>query len=387
MNRNILLASVVILGSLGVWYFRGNVKATQNSVPVLTLSSEKVIKGDIEERKLFSGTLKAENTLNITLDKPAKIKKIKKDGEFVKTGDVVVEFENTAELSALSSAEAVMLEQESQYNRAINLRQKGLISEADLQSKKSSFKKAEADYQRAKFELDKMTLKAPFDGFLGLVQEKEGAILSYNQKAAVLVASGPLSVMFSVSEKEAGKIKEGDEIDVFADSPSALPVTALIVAHESQADSVHRVNVKAKLVKEDKKLIPGQFVRVSYTIGTKKDVLLVSEAAVRTRSGSSYVFVVEGDTAILTPVNIGVRSRGKIEIIEGLKVGQIVVVETGDHLSDGTRVKAQLIDQDEEKVDSNNQPNSNEEANVTANADSTSDINSTLDKSGDSSES
>ncbi|QEK38270.1 efflux RND transporter periplasmic adaptor subunit [Candidatus Cytomitobacter indipagum] len=339
------IAIAALLGFGVIFLFNKGRSSKKKDVPAIVLNAARVKSGSMSERKVFSGSLKAEKSINITAERSATIKSIRQDGESVKEGDLIMELFNDTEKSVVLSAEAVLLDERAKYERAVKLHgnKDTIISDADLSSKESSYKKAQADYQRAFSELSKMIFKAPFDGMLGLVKYNAGSVLPYNQEVAVFVSDGPLYAHFSVPEISKSDVKKGLEIDVYPDKQDAIPRTARIVAYEVQADATHSVAVKAKLEEVDEDLIPGQFVRISVPLGMKHNVVKAPEAAVRIQQGNAYVYKIENGKAGHSPVKIGIRDDGYVEIVDGLAEGDIVIIEVGDSISDGLKVQAQIL--------------------------------------------
>lgn len=341
--RKIALAVLLGLGAIFLWN-RGK-SGKKKEAPEVVLNASRIKTGSMSERKVFSGTLKAEKSVNITAERSATIKSIRQDGEFVREGDLIMELFNDSERNTVLSAEAVMLDEKAKYERAIKLHNlpDTIISDADLKSKESAYKKTQADYQRALSELAKMTFKAPFDGVLGLVKYNAGSVLPYNQEVAVFVSDGPLYAHFSVPEVNKSDIRRDLEVDVYPDKQNAIPRLAKVVAYEVQADATHSIGVKAKLTEKDEDLIPGQFVRVSVPLGMRHNVVKAPEAAVRIQQGSAYVYKVENGKANYVSVKIGIRDEGYVEIVDGLVEGDVVIIEVGDSISDGLKVKPQIL--------------------------------------------
>ncbi len=338
------IIGLIALVFIGGWMLTKKESIQKESKSELvTLNAERIKKGDMSEKRVFPGVLKAEKSVSITTERSVTIKNIQKDGSVIKKGELIMELYDSTEKNAVLSAEAVMLEQKSQFKRAEELFKEGIISESELHSKESGYKKADADYQRSISELEKMKFKAPFDGILGLIKYNEGAVLPYNQEAAMFISDGPLLVHFSVSESNANEIHKDLELDVYRDSPNSLPNSAVVIAYEPQADLTHSIAIKARLSNSNEKLIPGQFVRVHVPLGIKRGVIMAPEAAVRTNHGSSYVFKVENNKANYSPVKIGIRDDGYVEIVDGLSENDIVIIEAGDSLSDGLKVKPNII--------------------------------------------
>jgi membrane fusion protein (multidrug efflux system) len=115
-----------------------------------------------------------------------------------------------------------------------------------------------------------------------------------------------------------------------------------VTAINPRVDAVNRtVAVRAVIANTAGTLRPGLFVTVRWTLGEEPRALLIPEEAVFLRQEKAMVFQIEGQTARLKEVTLGVRERGMVHVRAGLKAGDIVV-RTGTHkLHDGDLVSIQ----------------------------------------------
>ena len=114
----------------------------------------------------------------------------------------------------------------------------------------------------------------------------------------------------------------------------------MVYASNPQIDVNGRsIEVRARIDNAEMRLRPGLFVRVRLELGRREDAIVIPEQALVPRDQDIYVYKVEGETARLTKVATGQRRFGKVEILEGLTPGDVVVVAGQLKLNDGAKVK------------------------------------------------
>jgi membrane fusion protein (multidrug efflux system) len=135
-------------------------------------------------------------------------------------------------------------------------------------------------------------------------------------------------------------------IDAFKDQVFRGAVEAV----ESQIESEsHSLAIRGSIPNDDLLLRPGLFANISLIIGEQGDVIQVDEAAVDREGEIEFVWVVEKGKAMRRRVLTGIRENGKIEIIAGVRPGQVIVIAGQLKLSDGVRVKLTNLEIEEEK--------------------------------------
>lgn len=125
-------------------------------------------------------------------------------------------------------------------------------------------------------------------------------------------------------------------------TPDALPGKAFdgrIYAIDPQIDpAVRSIAVRALLSNAGRVLRPGMFVRISLIIDRAQKALVVPEEAIVRRGNQQFVFRILKGSAILTPVKLGLRETGRVEVVEGLSVGDTLVTAGHAKLREGSRV-------------------------------------------------
>src|SRR5690606_5868995 len=144
---------------------------------------------------------------------------------------------------------------------------------------------------------------------------------------------------FTISETYLYLLRLGLPITATASGLPGRSFEGEITRIDSRVDPVTRsIAVRAELPNEEGLLRPGRCMTVTLR-GDVRPTLVVPEEAIVPEQGRVYVFAVHGERAVRHEVQVGKRQPGKVEIVEGLAEGEVVVVEGTQNLRDGTRVQ------------------------------------------------
>jgi membrane fusion protein (multidrug efflux system) len=249
------------------------------------------------------------------------------DGTLVKAGQLLVELDTAEAEAELLRTKAALEWAKETFQRAQTLRRQGAGSAAALDKAQAEFAAAEASLKLAEAKLAKMRLTAPFDGVIGLRKVSVGALLVPGQEIVNLEQINPLKVDFKVPEMLLAAVKVGQVIRLRLDAMGSRAVDGTVYAIDPLLETGGRAIVlRARIPNPDSALRPGLFARVVLTIEEKPNALFVPEQAVLPGSdGSKSVFKAEGGKAVMTPVELGERIKGEVEVTAGLKPGDVVV--------------------------------------------------------------
>lgn len=205
---------------------------------------------------------------------------------------------------------------------------------------KTSMESARATMEASRVALDDHSLRAPFDGVVGLRQVDEGAFLQVGAPITTLDSVRNLEVNFQVPERYLSEIRPDLTVEVTSDAYPGKVFRGKIAMLDSRVEAASRsLTVKALLDNADSLLRPGQFLQVSVLLA-EHPALLVPEQAVISQGAQSYVFTVsQGDIAERLPVSLGGRRDGWVEVTAGLDQGQPVIVNGHSRLGSGAPVK------------------------------------------------
>lgn len=286
------------------------------------------------------GTLLANESVMIRPEIDGRIESIHfQEGQLVRKGDKLVSLDASEVEAQLTSAVAAANLNRSRLKRAEELYAKKFISAQALDEARENLNQTTAREAEIKAKLAKNVVRAPFEGVAGLRQVSPGAYAKAGQDVARLEGIGTLKLDFRVPELYLRKIRVSQALAVTVDAYPGETFSGAIYAIEPSVDEATRtVLLRARLPNPGVRLKPGMFARVNLTLEQRDNALLVPEQAIVPRGAGSYVFRVVDGKAVLTRVEIGLRSPGTVEIVAGLEAGQTIVADGQLKLQDGAAV-------------------------------------------------
>ena len=150
-----------------------------------------------------------------------------------------------------------------------------------------------------------------------------------------------MKVDFRVPEKYADLARKGQAIEVTVDALPGTVFRARVDAVDPQVDSAGRsALLRGRINNPDGRLKPGMFARVKLILAERENALVIPEEAIVPQGAKTTVWKIVDGKAMRTEVKTGLRRAAKVEIIEGLQLGDTVVTAGQLRLSkDGTQVK------------------------------------------------
>lgn len=254
------------------------------------------------------------------------------ESQAVKAGDVLFELNANSYRADVAQAQARVQLSQSEYKRAEQLLQKRVGSVTDRDTALAQLRVDEAQLQVARTQLDKMTLKAPFSGMIGLRTVSPGEYVTAGQSLVELADVTRMKVEFQLPETALSKIKTGQPVTLDIAAYPGQPVTGEIYAISPIIDSrSHSIRVKASIDNAKGSLRPGLFSKITVNIGQDDQAILVPEEAIIPNNTTFLVMKVdENNTVSLSPVTLGERRGDSVQILSGLTADEVIV--TAGHI-------------------------------------------------------
>lgn len=287
------------------------------------------------------GSARANEAVDITSKTSNRVTAIRfREGQQVKAGEVLVEFDGEQARAALAEAEAALKDSQSQFKRSRELYATKALSESQLDQLQATLSANEARVAGSRSLLNDMTIRAPFAGRVGLRNISVGSYVTPGTVITTLDDASIIKLDFSVPEVFLAAVQEGLEISA---RTSAYPETEFkgkVSSIDSRLDPVSRaVIVRARIDNKDGRLKPGMFMTVKL-INADSPALMLPEEALVPEGNSKFVFAVRDGKATRVEVKTGRRRPGEVEITSGLDEGAIVITEGTQKVRDGQPVKA-----------------------------------------------
>jgi membrane fusion protein (multidrug efflux system) len=305
----------------------------------VTVSVHVAAPTEISDRMIIGGSVKANEEIDLIAEVAGKITRIYfEEGQLVKKGQLLVKINDDELRAALSKLQVTMkLAKDKEYRQKVLL-EKGGISQQEYETAVTDLGSLEEEIKRVNAQLQKTSITAPFSGRVGLRTVSEGSYVSPNTKISTLVNDDPVKIDFSVPEKYAAAIMQGQEVRFFVQGVDS-PYIATVYARDPSIDvSTRTLAVRAVSSNKEGKLLPGSFARVEMDFKPMKgSVTVPSEAIVPVLKGQK-VFVIKNGEATEQMVETGIRNEKIVEITSGLKVGDSVAVQGIMNLRPGAKV-------------------------------------------------
>jgi membrane fusion protein (multidrug efflux system) len=296
--------------------------------------------GTISEEISAVGSLLANESVMIRPERDGRIAAIHfTEGQLVRKGAKLVSLD-TAEIEAqLAAVTSEMSLNRSRLKRAEELHEKKFISAQALDDAREALNQSVARHAEVQARFEKSTVIAPFEGVAGLRQVSPGAYAKAGQDVARLEGIGTLKLDFRVPENYLGKIRLRQEVQVRVDAYGTETYRGEIYAIEPSVDDQTRtVLLRAHVPNPGVRLKPGMFARVILVLETRENALIVPEQALVPLGKDRFVYRLADGKAAMAKVELGLRRPGEVEIRDGLKAGETIILDGQLRLRDGSPV-------------------------------------------------
>lgn len=248
------------------------------------------------------------------------------EGSYVKKGQLLVKVYNQDLIASLKQNEyQVALAKENEYRNKILL-EKEAISKQEYDTSLTSLNSLQAQSDLIKAQIAKTEIRAPFSGTIGLRNISPGGYLSPSTAIATLVNIDPAKVTFSVPERYIALIKPGSKVS-FTVASSNQKFQAVVYALEPSIDVNSRtITIRAKAPNPKNLLTAGSFAKINLSLDQIPKTILVPTECVTPDLKSSKVWIYKNGTAVPRNVQTDLRTDTKLQIINGLKPGDSLVV-------------------------------------------------------------
>lgn len=403
MTKKALLIILPVFIILAGFYFLFRVKPVDVTV-------FRVKKGEVESTvtATTTGTVQARALSKISSQYTGRIKRIlKRDGERVKKGETLLEIENNdanaqlrlaeanlrgtkTELSQLLLSRDMVVSQASStlnqtrakldnaaanLDRANSLYTKGMISKQEMDSAKSTFDVAQADYESARanelqgkmkdeeiktararveqmesnlqlagVQLGRTYITAPYSGIITELFVEEGELLSIGTPVLEMADESTMEVDAVIDEVDVGKLRIGQDVkltfDAFKEKQSLGKILEISPYITTTKEQNRTVNIKVGITTGQDGILVGMSTDVEVITGRAKDVLYLPTNAIIEKADGQFVFIAEKGVAKEKKIKTGLSNWDTSEVIEGLREGDEVITSLEiKKFTDGAKIK------------------------------------------------
>jgi membrane fusion protein (multidrug efflux system) len=272
------------------------------------------------------------------------------EGALVRRGQLLVQLDDTLQMAQLQQAQAQSSIARTNLQRSRELQAQGFVSQSAVDQNAAALEVAEAQVTLAKAQVARMKVLAPFDGTAGLRVVDVGDYVKDGADLVNLENLGSLRVQFAVPERYIDRLRSGQAVEVAVDAIVGRSFKGRVLAVDSQVDANGRaLQVLAQVDNPGSQLKPGMFARPRVVFSVRPNAVVVPEEALVPLGTRQLLFkVVEGaggqKVAQRLEAKVGLRLPGRVEILEGVQAGDLLVTAGHSRLLRGDNVPVRPID-------------------------------------------
>lgn len=327
----------------------------------IAVESAAIDQGEVKKLLKETGSVESRSSITITAKNSIDIKGLTvEEGDNVKAGDTLMASGGTSAALDIKSQQAQLSGLQAQYSQARELANKnkalydqGALSYADYNASETAARQLSAQIASLQYSIQSY---AESSGTGGVVAPMGGVITGiFVKEGESVIAGAPLFEISNLEDvyvktdfiaEDADLIREEYAVRIFNknagfDDENGIVSKVFLKAENKMSDlgvNQKRVTVEISFGSSLPMRL-GSDVDVEITVDQKENVLRVPDLAVFEKDRKDCVYVIEGGKAVLRVVETGLEGEDYIEVVSGLKKGDMVILSPGDDISDGVRVK------------------------------------------------
>jgi len=307
----------------------------------------KPIRGEMLAMYSGTATLEAEADAEIIAKVGGEVRRLLvEEGDLVLAGQVLAVLDDRQLRLQAAQTRAALAKAERDFNRQVELHEKGLVSAGAFEGLKYDLDNQRAANDIASLNLSYSEIRAPFAGVVSERHVKLGQEIAIGTSMFRVTDPTPLKAAVFVPERELARLKIGQAASIAADALAgrAFPaIVKLVSPTVDAATATFKVTLEVNDPKGDLK--PGMFSRVGIVFERRAEALTIPRIALLDTDGASNVFIVSNGKAEQRAIKTGLSNAGKLEVTEGLTGAEQVVVVGQNGLKDGNPVRVVSLEQ------------------------------------------
>jgi RND family efflux transporter MFP subunit len=315
--------------------------ADTDTLVTIPVEAGKAEVGSVSAYYTTTATLEAEDEADVVAKTNGIIREIfVEEGTYVSVGTPLLQLDDTQYKLEVERAEANLNRLGSDFNRNKAMFEQNMVSAEVFDRAKYEYESQKATLELAKLNLEYTTVKAPISGVVSERMVRTGNMVVPNQAVFTVTTMNPLKAMLHLPEHEMQKIKAGQPVLMEIDAVPGVTFQGTVERVSPVVDrATGTFRVVALVRDQQNRLKPGMFARVRVVYDTREQTLVIPKLAVINDGGRNSVFVVNDSIVQKKSVTLGYANGTKVEVINGLIDGDVVITVGHNSLRDSTRVE------------------------------------------------
>ena len=280
------------------------------------------------------GTLRANESILIRPEIAGRIRQVWfEEGQTVEKDQLLVDLDDSELQAELAQAAAQLKVSRLTYERLkqLDLDGKRYVTKQQLDEVAGALHVSQANHALYATRLAKTKIRAPFAGITGIRRVSPGDFVGAGLDIVNLEDLAQLKIDFKVPETLLRHLAPGQPIELTTDAYPGETFHGAVYVIDPQVEMTTRsVQVRARIPNPQQRLRPGMFAQVLLTYGQEERALLIPEEAVVPKQEKIYVYLAREGTAQQREITLGTRTRGFVQVLNGL-TEQDTVIRVGHH--------------------------------------------------------
>ena len=295
----------------------------------------------IHDRINLPGNIEAWTTLSLLSKLNGTIEEVLvREGQKVQKGDILARIDDRDYRIAVERAEAAYTLAKAEFERDRAIYAKGVIPTATLDTNRTQMETAKADLENAKLQLSRCLVTAPMHGVVKKVDAKVGLQLAIGDPIAEIIEIDRVKAVVGIPESDVTAVRGLTAIDFKIQALDDRVLTGKVHFLSSAPETVARIfRLELEVDNKNGEILPGMFLRADIVKKTVEGAIVVPYYSVISRNNEQYVYVEEDGVAKKRNVRLGIMEKWLVQVVEGLKSGDKLLVEGHRDVEDNQKVK------------------------------------------------
>ncbi len=263
-------------------------------------------------------------------------------GDRVENGDILAVLVTDALVARrdLAQAELKITQQELARLELLRRSKSAAFTASRYEDATQEVVKARASLRLVEINLYNAEIRAPYAGVVSVRHTEVGAYVSLGDPVVALVNDAEMEVEADVPAHRIGGLEPGAKVALqFSDNSRHQATVRAVVPSENPRTRTRAVRFVPEFEIGTVSLAANQSVTVFVPLGASRQVVSVHKDAIINRGGRKLVYLVDGDSAQIRPVELGESVGSRFEVLSGLKPGDLVVVRGNERLLPGQKIR------------------------------------------------
>jgi len=261
------------------------------------------------------------------------------EGDDVTVGEVLARLDGDRLRFEMQQAEANLRKLQRDYQRNVDLSERGLISAGDLEKIQYEMEALQAAFDLASLELGYTQIRAPIAGVISERFIKLGNTIDVNAPVFQVTSLEPLISYLHVPEREYRRIDAGQDAAIHIDALTGSQFDAKVSRVSPVIDpATGTFKITIEVSDPSRRLKPGMFGRISIVYDRHANAMQIPRSAIIEEAGQSAVYVITNNVAERRVIRTGYAEGGQIEVLEGLDETEAFVIVGQTNLKNGSKV-------------------------------------------------